>query len=148
MKTFLQWLFAVGLAIPASAQRPPIANIAESELPSLLAIYKDIHSHPELSTQEERTSALVAKEFRATGCEVTENFGSYDKPNLKCYGIVGVMKNGDGPIVLVRTDLDALPVQEQTGVPYASKVRAKNNEGTEVPVMHACGHDVHMSAFI
>jgi amidohydrolase len=148
MRISSYWIFAVGFTISASAQQPPLEKMAESELPSLLAIYKDIHSHPELSTQEERTSTIVAKELRATGCEVTENFGTYEKPNLKCYGVVGLMKNGNGPTVLVRTDMDALPVQEQTGVPYASKVTAKNNEGNEVPVMHACGHDIHMSAFI
>jgi hippurate hydrolase len=132
----------------AAAQQPSIEKLAESELPSCLSIYKDIHSHPELSTQEQRTSTIVAKELRAAGCEVTENFGKYEKPNLKCYGVVGVMKSGDGPTVLVRTDMDALPVQEQTGAPYASKVTATNNEGKEVPVMHACGHDIHMAAFI
>jgi amidohydrolase len=132
----------------ALAQEMTVEKTAVSELPSLLAIYKDIHSHPELSTREEKTSALVAKELRATGCEVTENFGKYDNPNLKCYGVVGVMKNGTGPTVLVRTDMDALPVEEDTGLPYASKVTAKGDDGREVHVMHACGHDAHMSAFI
>ena len=132
----------------ALAQEMTVEKTAVSELPSLLAIYKDIHSHPELSTREEKTSALVAKELRATGCEVTENFGKYDNPNLQCYGVVGVMKNGTGPTVLVRTDMDALPVEEDTGLPYASKVTAKGDDGREVHVMHACGHDAHMSAFI
>jgi len=144
--------FGVGGSILTSnfalAQEMTVEKTAVSELPSLLAIYKDIHSHPELSTREEKTSALVAKELRATGCEVTENFGKYDNPNLKCYGVVGIMKNGTGPIVLVRTDMDALPVEEDTGLPYASKVTAKADGGREVHVMHACGHDAHMSAFI
>src|SRR5437868_9612257 len=130
------------------AQEQPLEKIAQGELPSLLAIYKDIHSHPELSTREEKTSALVAKELRATGCEVTENFGKYDNPNLKCYGVIGIMKNGPGPTVLVRTDMDALPVEEDTGLPFASKVTTKGDDGREVHVMHACGHDAHMSAFI
>jgi hippurate hydrolase len=130
------------------AQEHPVEKIAQGELPSLLAIYKDIHSHPELSTREEKTSALVAKELRAAGCDVTENFGKYDNPNLKCYGVVGIMKNGTGPTVMVRTDLDALPVEEDTGLPYASKVTTKGDDGREVHVMHACGHDAHMSAFI
>ena len=135
--------------LPAAAQNTAVQKIAETELPSLLAMYKDIHTHPELSGHEERTAALVGKELRAAGCEVTENFGKYkDHPNLKCFGVVGVMKNGNGPIVLVRTDLDALPVHEETGVPYASKVTTKNDAGDEVSVMHACGHDVHMAAFI
>ncbi len=123
-------------------------QLAEQELPSLLAIYKDIHAHPELSTQEERTSALVAKELKAAGCEVTDHFGKYEMPGLTSYGVVGVMKNGDGPTVLVRTDMDALPVEEATGLPYASKVTTKNNDGKEVHVMHACGHDAHMALFI
>ena len=144
--------FGVGGSILAAgsifAQEQPVEKIAQGELPSLLAIYKDIHSHPELSTREEKTSALVAKELRATGCEVTENFGKYDNPNLKCYGVIGIMKNGTGPTVLVRTDMDALPVEEDTGLPFASKVTTKGDDGREVHVMHACGHDAHMSAFI
>ncbi|MEY2526697.1 MAG: hypothetical protein QOE73_1468, partial [Verrucomicrobiota bacterium] len=131
-----------------SAQEEPVEKIAQGELPSLLAIYKDLHSHPELSTREEKTAAVVAKELRAAGCEVTENFGKYDNPNLKCYGVIGIMKNGTGPTVMVRTDLDALPVEEDTGLPYASKVTTKADDGREVHVMHACGHDAHMSAFI
>src|SRR6266702_5475263 len=109
------------VATYAFAQQP-IENIARSELPSLLVVYRDIHSHPELSGHEERTSTIIAKELRAAGCQVTEHFGKYEKLDLKGYGVVGVMKNGDGPTVLVRTDLDALPVEEQTGLPYSSKV--------------------------
>jgi amidohydrolase len=135
-------------AVSALAQPTSVEKIAEGELPSLLAIYKDIHSHPELSWHEEKTSVLVAKELRAAGCEVTENFGKYDKPGLKSYGVVGIMKNGEGPTVLVRTDMDALPVEEETGLPYASKVTTKNDEGKDVHVMHACGHDAHIAAFI
>jgi len=129
------------------AQQTP-QSLADAELPSLLGIYKDLHSHPELSGYEERTAALVAKELRATGCQVTEELGKYENSKLKGYGVVGVMKNGDGPTVLVRTDMDALPVEEDTGLPYASKVVAKNDEGKDVHVMHACGHDVHIAAFI
>jgi len=132
----------------ALAQEMTVEKTAVSELPSLLAIYKDLHSHPELSWHEEKTSAFVAKELRATGCEVTENFGKYDNPNLKSYGVIGIMKNGTGPTVLVRTDMDALPVHEETGLPYASNVVTKNDEGKDVPVGHMCGHDAHMSAFI
>src|SRR6266487_1131203 len=129
------------------AQQTP-QSVADAELPSLLAIYKDIHSHPELSGHEERTSALIAKELQAAGCQVTENFGKYDDPKLKGYGVIGIMKNGDGPTVLVRTDMDALPVEEETGLPYASNVTTKNDEGKDVHVMHACGHDAHIAAFI
>jgi amidohydrolase len=129
------------------AQQTP-QSLADAELPTLVGIYKDIHAHPELSGHESRTAALVARELRAAGCQVTERLGKYENPKLKAYGVVGVMKNGDGPTVLVRTDMDALPVQEETGLPYASKVVAKNDEGKDVHVMHACGHDAHIAAFI
>jgi amidohydrolase len=134
-------------ALSLFAQQTP-QSLADAELPSLLAIYKDIHSHPELSGHEERTAALIAKELRAAGCQVTDHIGKYENPKLRGYGVVGVMKNGDGPTVLVRTDMDALPVEEDTGLPYASKAVAKNDEGKDVHVMHACGHDAHMAAFI
>jgi hippurate hydrolase len=140
----VSWIASGGLAF---AQQTP-QSLADAELPSLLGIYKDIHSHPELSGYEERTAALVAKELRAAGCQVTEHLGKYENSKLKAYGVVGVMKNGEGPTVLVRTDMDALPVEEETGLPYASKVVAKNDEGKDVHVMHACGHDVHIAAFI
>jgi amidohydrolase len=129
------------------AQQTP-QSLADAELPSLLTIYKDIHTHPELSGHEERTAALNAKELRAAGCQVTEHLGKYENSKLKGYGVVGVMKNGEGPTVLVRTDMDALPVEEETGLPYASKTVAQNDEGKDVHVMHACGHDAHMAAFI
>src|SRR4029434_4627789 len=104
-------------ALSLFAQQTP-QSLADAELPSLLTIYKDIHSHPELSGYEERTAALVAKELRAASCHGTEHVGKYENPKLKAYGVVGVMKNGDGPTVLVRTDMDALPVEEETGLPY------------------------------
>jgi hippurate hydrolase len=129
------------------AQQTP-QQLADAELPSLVSIYKELHAHPELSGKEEKTSAFIAKELRAVGCEVTEKVGKYEKPGMTSYGVVGVMKNGDGPTVLVRTDLDGLPVEEETGLPYASKDTQMNDEGKEVRTMHACGHDVHMSAFI
>ncbi|MBV9008929.1 MAG: amidohydrolase [Verrucomicrobia bacterium] len=138
---------ATFVAASGLAQETP-QQVAEAELPSLLAIYKQCHTHPELSTQEKETSALVAKELQAAGCEVTDHVGKYDKPGEQGYGVVGVMKNGDGPVVLVRTDMDALPVQEETGLPYASTVVTKNESGDEVHVMHACGHDVHIASFI
>jgi hippurate hydrolase len=123
-------------------------QLAEAELPSLLSIYKDLHSHPELSTFEQRSAGIIAKELKAAGCEVADHVGNYKQPGATCYGVVGVMKNGDGPVVLVRTELDALPVHEETGAPYASTVTTKNREGKDVPVMHACGHDIHMSCLI
>jgi hippurate hydrolase len=147
----LRFLSILSLSILISwsvfGQQAP-QSLADAELPSLLAVYKDIHSHPELSAHEERTSAIIARELRTLGCEVADHFGKYNDANLKGYGVIGIMKNGDGPTVLVRTDMDALPVEEETGLPYASKVVTKNDEGKDVHVMHACGHDAHMSAFI
>src|SRR5256714_710611 len=143
---FLVFAFAL-VSVPLFGQQTP-QQIADAELPSLLTIYKDLHTHPELSTHEERSAAIVAKELKAAGYEVTEKVGKYDKPGLTSYGVIGVMKNGDGPVVAVRTDLDALPVHEETGVPYASTVTTKNDAGQDVSVMHACGHDIHMSTFI
>src|SRR5437899_1456471 len=147
IRSLLILLLSMWIAPLILAQQTP-QSLADADLPSLLGIYKDIHSHPELSAHEERTAAFVAKEVRAAGCQVTEHLGKYEKSALKGYGVVGVMKNGDGPTVLVRTDMDALPVEEETGLPYASKVVAKNEEGRDVHVMHACGHDVHVAAFI
>src|SRR5437867_3665333 len=147
IRSFPIFLLTILPALSLFGQPTP-QSLADAELPSLLGIYKDIHSHPELSAHEQRTAALVANELRAAGCEVTEHLGKYEKSDLKGYGVVGVMKNGDGLTVLVRTDMDALPVEEETGLPYASKVVAKNEEGRDVHVMHACGHDVHVAAFI
>ena len=147
MNARLLLLLLLTATLPTFAQQTP-QPLADAELPSLLTIYKDIHTHPELSTQEQRTSALLAKELKAVGCDVTENVGKYENPDQKCYGVVGLMKDGNGPVVLVRTDLDALPVQEETGLPYASTVVTKNEKGDDVHVMHACGHDAHISMII
>ena len=121
---------------------------ADHELGNLVQIYEGIHAAPELSHHEERTSALLAKELRAAGYTVTDHLGKYSDPALKGFGVVAVMKNGRGPTVLVRADMDALPVEERTGAAYASKVRALDDSGTEVPVMHACGHDIHTTVLI
>ncbi len=145
LRLFLPLLIAPALA--AVAQQTP-QQIADAELPSLINLYKDLHANPELSTKEERTAGVIAKELKAAGCDVTEKVGKYEKGNATCYGVIGVMKNGEGPVVAVRTDLDGLPVTEETGLPYASKVKTTNDAGQEVGVMHACGHDMHMSAFI
>lgn len=127
------------LAALAPAQDQEIAALAARELPSLRALYEHLHRNPELSFEEEKTSARMAKELREAGFEVTEKVGGF--------GVVGVLRNGEGPVVLVRTDLDALPLEEKTGLPYASAVRAKNAQGLECGVMHACGHDVHMTVW-
>src|SRR5438270_11470411 len=147
MKLHLAFALVLAGSVSVLAQQTP-QQIADAELPSLLTIYKDLHSHPELSGHEERSAGMVAKELKAASCEVTEHVGKYDKPNLQCFGVIGVMKNGDGPVVAVRTDVDALPVKEDTGLPYASTVTTKNDDGQDVSVMHACGHDIHMSTFI
>ena len=134
-------IFLLSLAA-AWAQSVPaeLDNIVQAESNSLEALYKYIHAHPELSFHEKETSVRVAKELEAAGYEVTTGVGGY--------GLVGVMKNGPGKTVLVRTELDALPIVEKTGRPYASKVRVKDDTGNEVGVMHACGHDMHMTSFI
>jgi amidohydrolase len=129
------------LTAPLLAADPSVRDIVAqritAEYPSLETLYKDLHTHPELSLTEEKTSARVATELRAAGFEVTERFGGF--------GVVAVLKNGPGPVVLVRSDMDALPVQEETGLPYASTVRTKDLSARDVPVMHACGHDIHMT---
>jgi len=119
----------------------------DKQLPGLVATYKSIHAAPELSHHEEQTSALLAEELRKAGYTVTEHVGKYPDGS-QAYGVVGILKNGAGPTLLVRTDLDALPVTEDTHLPYASKVRSKNPAGQDVGVMHACGHDVHITTMI
>jgi amidohydrolase len=109
----------------------------DGELDDLEALYKDLHSHPELSMQEKRTAGLVAERLKAAGFEVTEGLGRT--------GVVGLLRNGDGPTVMLRADMDALPVEEATGLPYASTVTATGADGNQTPVMHACGHDLHVT---
>src|SRR3954470_2026113 len=103
-------------------------------------IYKDLHTHPELSLHEEMTSGRLAQELERLGFQVTTRVGGY--------GVVGVLKNGSGPAILIRTDMDALPVIEQTGAAYASSVTTSDDKGNKVGVMHACGHDMHMTIFL
>ena len=137
-------LFAFALlAAAADDLRPQI----DSELPALLTLYRDLHAHPELSRHEEHTSALMASELRKAGYTVTEHLGKYSDGSA-AFGVLAVMKNGSGPTVLVRTELDALPVEEKTGAPFASTVRSKNAAGQDVGVMHACGHDLHMMSLL
>ena len=145
MKSFVLVLFALLLPAMSSAQDLPV--LVTTEMPQLLTIYKDLHQHPELSHQEKQTSALLADDLRKAGFTVTENVGKYED-GTQAYGVVAVMKNGAGPTVLVRTDMDALPVEEKTGLPYASTVRSKNEVGDDVGVMHACGHDIHITTMI
>jgi hippurate hydrolase len=142
---------AAGLAVPALAATAPAAPPAPSPrvatalaplaaaAPGLGELYRELHASPELSMQETATAAKMAGRLRALGFEVTEGVGGT--------GVVGVLRNGDGPVVMLRTDLDALPVEERTGLPHASRATGKGEDGTPVPVMHACGHDLHMTAW-
>jgi amidohydrolase len=145
-----RWMFAtvvlVLAAYPALAQSDLDQKI-NGDMADWLATYKKLHASPELSTQEKETSALIAGSLRKLGYDVTEQFGRYEDTNLVSYGVVAVLKNGPGPTVYVRTELDALPVKENTGLPYASKVTVKR-ASDEVSVMHACGHDLHMTVFL
>ncbi|MBC9033445.1 amidohydrolase [Sphingomonas sp. JC676] len=129
---------AMTLAVPASAD--PVHEATLKALPQLMDFYRDFHSNPELSLHEVRSAGILAAEARKAGFEVTEKVGGT--------GVVAVMKNGAGPVVLIRADMDALPVIEATGLPFASKVRATTDDGIESGVMHACGHDTHMASWI
>src|ERR1700689_5161726 len=106
-------------------------------LPKLAALYEDVHSHPELSMQETRSAGLAADRLRAAGYEVTTGVGKT--------GVVGLLRNGDGPTVMLRADMDALPIEEATGLPYASKIKMKDRQGNTLPVGHMCGHDMHVT---
>ncbi|MGH3250736.1 MAG: M20/M25/M40 family metallo-hydrolase, partial [Trebonia sp.] len=107
---------------------------------SLAGFYRDLHQHPELSLQEHRTAQRVTEALGPLGFEVTAQVGGT--------GVVGLLRNGDGPVVMLRADFDALPVREDTGLPYASMARAMGPGGDEVPVMHACGHDMHVTCLV
>jgi amidohydrolase len=152
MRTW-QWIAACGMTAAAvagltsKAIAQEVPALVDKQLPSLLTTYKGIHTAPELSHHEEQTSALLAEELRKAGYTVAERVGKYPDGS-QAYGVVGILKNGAGPTLLVRTDLDALPVTENTGLQYASKVRSKNPAGQDVGVMHACGHDIHITTMI
>src|ERR1700678_826351 len=140
-KLLLLFLFVGTLAATIDAQTAaPQKREVEAVYPDAHALYLDIHENPELSSHETQTAAKLAGRLRGLGYEVTEHVGGT--------GIVAILKNGAGPTVMLRTELDALPVEEKTGLAYASKVRAKDDSGRDVPVMHACGHDLHMAALV
>ena len=137
------------LCAPALLSTPAqdLNSLVQKETPSLVDTYKDLHAHPELSHHEERTSAILAKALRDAGYTVTEHVGLYPDGS-HAFGVVGILKNGPGPTLLVRGDMDALPIVEETGVPYASHVITKTSSGQSTGVMHACGHDVHVTVLI
>jgi len=124
----------------ADAVNAQLAAEVSRVYPEVEKLYLDLHQTPELSLQEKNTSAKMAAALRSAGYEVTTNVGGY--------GVVGILRNGPGPVVMLRTDMDALPVEEKTGLPYASHVRARDITGDDVPVMHACGHDIHMASWV
>lgn len=143
MQSLAKFLLLFPLLTPVSclfAQTKSPAQEADAVYPEVYKLYVDLHEHPELSGHEVQTATKLAAGLRDLGYEVTEHVGGT--------GIVGVLRNGSGPTIMLRTELDALPVEEKTGLPYASKVHTKDDSGRDVPVMHACGHDVHMAAFI
>ena len=121
---------------PVEAAARVLADLPQL-LPTLEAAYKDIHAHPELSMQETRTAGLAAEHLKASGYEVTAGVGGT--------GVVGVLRNGDGPVVMLRADMDALPIREDTGLAYASTVMAADDDGQPTPVGHMCGHDMHVA---
>ncbi|MBB4641309.1 amidohydrolase [Rhizorhapis suberifaciens] len=133
-------VLAFALLISTAAAADPLSEKVAADMPSLVQLYRHLHANPELSFQEVKTAAILAKEARKLGFQVTEKVGGT--------GVVALMENGPGPVLMIRADMDALPVVEQTGLPYASKVKAMTDEGIEAGVMHACGHDTHMSAWV
>jgi amidohydrolase len=145
---FLVPVILAFVAFNVNGQQLSLDAMIDRDIASLLSTYKTLHAAPELSHREEKTSAFIAGELRKLGFTVTERIGKFQNAQWVGYGVVALMKNGPGPTVLVRTELDALPVEEKTGVPYASQVKAKNDAGVEVSVMHACGHDIHMTSFL
>ena len=121
-----------------SVSASPLQDAIDSDYPYLDSLFKHFHANPELSLQEFKTSDRLAQELEALGFTVTRNIGKT--------GLVGTMRNGDGPVLLIRADMDGLPVLEKTDLDYASTVRQVNLEGIDMPVMHACGHDMHMTS--
>ena len=138
MKSLAVMLMSTILTTPALAQE--LNEAIRQDLPSLMTIYRDLHQHPELSLQETRSAGVMAAEARRLGFDVTTGVGGT--------GVVAVLRNGDGPVLMLRADMDALPVEEQTGLPFASRARGTSLAGVESGIMHACGHDTHMSAWI
>ena len=149
MHEMLTLIMICANTMPAqAASGRSLSDCVEQVLPSVLDTYKAIHAAPELSHGEEKTAALVARELKALGCDVFTGIGKFTREEWKGHGVAGVLKNGPGPVVLIRAEMDALPITEQTGLPYASKVQAITDRGTKTGVMHACGHDLHTAAML
>ena len=149
MRNRICLLVFLGTLLSATAlAQQSLDALIDRDIASLVTTYKALHAAPELSHYEEKTATFFAAQLRAMGYTVTEHVGKYERPEWTGYGVVAVLKNGVGPTVLLRTELDALPVDEKTGLPYASKVKVKNDAGQEVSVMHACGHDIHITSMI
>jgi amidohydrolase len=125
-----------------------LRTLVDRDLAGLVGYYQALHAAPELSRMEEKTSAQLAGELRAAGYDVTEHVGKYVVSGFKGYGVVGVLRNGRGPTLLIRADMDALPVEERTGLAYASTRHVRRDSGEEIPVMHACGHDIHVTSLV
>ncbi len=136
----LLFLAAAAMNLTAPSTAATLSDSIRADMPQLMTLYRDLHAQPELSMQEVRTPAKLAPEMRKLGFDVTEHVGKT--------GLVAVMKNGPGPVLLIRADMDALPVKEQTGLPFASTATGKLPDGTETPVMHACGHDTHITTWL
>jgi amidohydrolase len=144
----IAWMLAGGLVIATNVTwAQDVPSLVAKELPELVKTYQELHRTPELSHYEAKTSAWLASELRVAGYSVTDHIGKYTDGS-QAYGVVAILKNGAGPTLLIRTDMDALPVEEKTGLPYASTVKMKNAAGQEVSVMHACGHDLHMTTML
>jgi len=144
----IAWLIAGCLtATPVAVWAQDVPSLVTKQLPELLTAYQQLHRTPELSHYEAKTSTWLADQFRAAGYTVSDHIGKY-ADGSPAYGVVGILKNGPGPTLLIRTDMDALPVEEKTGLSYASTVKMKNAAGQEVSVMHACGHDLHMTNIV
>ena len=133
-------LVIAAMTLPTAANAAALQDAIRADMPQLMTLYRDLHANPELSMQEVRTPAKLAAEMRKLGFQVTEKVGKT--------GVVAMMKNGPGPVLLLRADMDGLPVKEQTGLPFASKVRGTTLDGVESDVMHACGHDTHITAWL
>jgi hippurate hydrolase len=145
MKQVYFWMTLLTLGVPAFGQT--LDHVVDGELSGLVVAYKELHAHPELSRHEDQTSARLAEALRQAGYKVTEHVGKYPDGS-QADGVVAILENGPGPRLLIRTDLDALPVVEETGLSYSSRVKSTNASGQEVGVMHACGHDVHVTTMI